>query len=123
MRGGELTFQLELHRTRQWIVLPITLANNTELALVLDTGSAISAISPTIAIDLLALGHLEPTGANRYPLKGLTAQGVNFPDLRVAVFPRLARFGADGLLGLDFLRLFRRIHFDVDSLQLVLETR
>lgn len=101
MRGGELIFQLELHRTRQWIVLPITLANNTELA----------------------LGHLEPTGANRYLLKGLTAQGVNFPDLRVAVFPRLARFGADGLLGLDFLRLFRRIHFDVDSLELVLETR
>lgn len=41
----------------------------------------------------------------------------------VRVLPRLTRLGVDGLLGLDFLRHFRRVEFLVDDLLLTLEGR
>lgn len=102
--------------------MPVTVRRSAHLLMVLDTGSPVSVISPVVLDDLLARGLVRPeASSNRYVLTGLSVQGQPLPDLSVRVLPRLARIQVDGLLGLDFLRSFKAVHFHVDTFRLVLE--
>lgn len=92
--------------------------------MVLDTGSPVSAISPGAHDALATQGLLWPTReSSRLLLAGVTVNGQSVPDIVVRSWPRLTRLQADGLLGLEFLRSFRRIVFEVDELLLTLEAR
>jgi len=122
MPGGDVAVQTELHESGNWIVVPVAVREAVDLLMVLDTGSPVSVISPLVLDDLLARRLVHPeVSSNRYLLTGLSVQGQSLPDLLVRVLPRLARIQVDGLLGLDFLRSFKAVHFHVDTFRLVLE--
>lgn len=121
MLGGEISVRADLHPSGNWITVPISVAGLISLAMVLDTGSAVSAISPAAKDVLGARGLVLPRGdGDGLLLTQLTVQGQALPDLVVRVLPRLARLGIDGLVGLDFLRAFERVSFHVPTLRLVL---
>ena len=122
MPGGDVSAQAQLHESGNWIVVPVAVRGAVDLLMVLDTGSPVSVLSPLALADLLARGLLGPeVASNRYLLAGLSVQGQSLPDMLVRVLPRLARIQVDGLLGLDFLRSFRAVHFHVDTFRLILE--
>lgn len=125
MHGGDLSIQARLHRSGLWITIPVTVGHLPNLAMVLDSGSPVSAISPETAVALETLGLLAPAQNPRYEhrLAGLTVHSQALPDLEVRILPRLTRLRIVGLLGLDFLARFSAVHFYVDTLQLVLEAR
>ena len=90
----------------------------------LDTGSPASAISPAARDELVFKRLVLPAAVSSgYLLTNSTVNGQPLPDFMVRVLPRLTRLGVDGLLGLDFLRRFRRVGFLVDDLLLTLEGR
>ena len=122
MHGGEIAVQAALHPSGNWITLPLTVGGLLHLDMVLDTGSPVSVISPKARDDLLGRQLLDPsTEGIRYRLAQLSVHEQPLPPLMVRVLPRLTRLQVDGLLGLDFLRLFEHVHFHVPTLQLVLE--
>jgi hypothetical protein len=121
MSTGEVAIRARLHRSGRWITLPLSVGTYL-IYPVLDTGSPVSALSPSIRTELLSRNLLSPTDTpRRDQLTGLTADGQALPDLEVGVLARLDRLGVDALLGLDFLLHFERIHFHVRTFQLVLE--
>ena len=120
---GELTIQTEIHPSGRWITVPLVVGRARRISPVLDTGAPVSGISPRIEALLLANGLLRPgTTPNRHHLVELSVANQPLPDIEVAVIRRLDRLDVDGLLGLDFLSLFERIHFHTRSLQLILES-
>lgn len=124
MRAGDLIVQARLHSSGNWVTLRVRVGPITTLAMVLDTGSPVSVIGPNVRDNLLAEGRLQMSGApDLYGLRDISIQDQPVPELAVRVLPRLRRLQVDGLLGLDFIRLFRAVHFHVDTLRLVLERR
>lgn len=132
MRYDEIVVQAGIHPSpASWVIVPLTIHGFHSLALVLDTGSPVSAISSATADDLRRLNLLDnPVGPPyRHRLSSVTmAQGHPLPDLDVVVLPRLARMlavGIDvvGLLGLDFLNRFARICYEVDTQSLAFRPR
>lgn len=119
--GGALSVSCRLHTSGYWITLPLMIGGNVSLWMVLDTGSPVSVISPLTQNVLAENGLLYPIGdAHRYLLQDSSIQGQALPDLPVRVLPRLARIQVDGLLGLDFLRTFKTVTFDIPTLRLTL---
>ena len=111
-----------MHPSGRWVAVPLVVGLDERVLAVLDTGAPQSAVSPRIEARLLDLGLLGPSPIpRRYRLAGLTAQGRELPEIEVGVIRRLDLIGVDGLLGLDFLRKFRRLHFDMHTLVLTLE--
>lgn len=125
MPGDDLSIQARLHRSGLWIVVPITIGPLPDLAMVLDSGSPVSAISPETAAALSTLGLLAPAQRPRYQhrLTSLTVQGQQLPDLEVRILSRLSRLQVVGLLGLDFLSQFKAVHYYVETRRLILEIR
>lgn len=120
---GEIAIQAELHPSGRWITIPVVVHSARLIWMVLDTGAPVSGISPRVAQDLLGSGLLRTSSLpRRYLLDDLTAHRQALPSLDVAVIRRLALLEVDGLLGLDFLNHFERIHFHTRSLQLLLES-
>jgi hypothetical protein len=124
MPGGSISIQTYLHPNPKgtWITFVVSVAERTDVNLVLDPGSPVSVISPRTSQELHRLGLL-PRGSRPryYRLTSLTVDSQPFPDLDVRILPRLDDLGIDGLVGLDFLRRFAAIHFYVPTMQLVLE--
>jgi hypothetical protein len=124
MQGGDgdLLIQATLHATNRWVIIPVDIAANYALDMVLDTGSPLSAISRQSHQELTSAGRLTPVDEprRRYVLQGLSIQGQLIADLVVRVSLRVSQVGADGVLGLDFLQRFREVCFDVPSLRLTL---
>lgn len=120
MPGGDITIQAATHPSGNWITIPIMLGGSEVLRMVLDTGSPVSALSPSTAERLLHLRLIRDGERGRYGLTPLTSDGQPLPDLEVRVLPRLDRLGIVGLVGLDFLMRFRRIDFDVEAFRLTL---
>ena len=123
MPGGELSIQAQLHPSGLWLTIQVTLEGHRTLAMVLDSGSPVSAISPETADELRALDLLLPAMVPGYEfrLAAPSVQGQNLPELDVRILPRLTRLRIAGLLGLDFLSKFLAIHYYVPSRRLVLE--
>jgi hypothetical protein len=124
MRGGDgdLLIQATLHATNRWVIIPVDVAEDYALDMVLDTGSPLSAISRQSYNELASAGRLIPFDEprRRYILQGLSIQGQPIIDLQVRVSLRVTQAGADGVLRLDFLQQFREVCFDVPSLRLTL---
>src|SRR5438874_11874877 len=110
MPGGEISIQASLHPnpTGRWITLPVDIAGVHTLAVVLDTGSPFSAISPGTVEDLEHLGLLQPPSTRyyRHRLTRLTVQGQSLPDLDVRVLSRLTELKVACLFSLDFFASF-----------------
>jgi hypothetical protein len=88
--------------------------------MVLDTGSPYSAISEGVRDSLLA-ATLLPNGEGRaFHLRNLKIQGQTVPDMAVILSHRVTQVGAEGALGLDFIRQFTDVRFHVPSLLLTL---
>lgn len=125
MLTGDLVIPVEPHPSGLWMCVAASIAGQVMLRLVLDTGSPVSALSPTVVEDLSGRGLLRPTRApGAYQLRDLRAgRAVGepaLPNLTVRVLPRLARIQVEGLLGLDFFRLFDRVCFQLSAMQLEL---
>jgi hypothetical protein len=100
------------------------------LSLAVDTGSSESVIKPEI-IDQLGYGARHGDVITRvrsavsdeqgYILRvaQFAALGFAFPDFRVHVFELAGGWGIDGLLGLNFLRLF---NYEVRSIEGLIRT-
>jgi len=116
----KLSIQTTLQRPNQWILVPLLLDGRAELQMVLDTGAPLSAISGEIRDGLLAAGLLSAAGSRLYVLRNVEIQNQSIPDLPVLVSTRVTQVGAQGVLGLSFLRQFTDVHFHVPSLLLTL---
>jgi hypothetical protein len=125
MPSGEVVIQARRHSNRlgQWITFTIELAGNHQLAVVLDSGAPISAISPETALELRALGLLAEPRKRGYQhrLTTITTSGQPLPDVEVRVLPRLSGLRIAVLVGLDFLLSFEWVRFHVPTLRLFLE--
>lgn len=121
MLGGDITTEGRFHTSGRWITFPLGIAGIETLWMVLDTGSPLSAVSPTIRDYLERQGLLRQSGrGNLYLLGRLTMAGHQVPDLEIGVVVRLERLQIEGVLGLDFLANYEDIHFNVPTLRLTL---
>lgn len=122
---GEIAIQTTPHPNPlgRWITFEVTVASTHELAMVLDSGAPLSAISPETAARFADVGLLREPWDARYEhrLSGLTSDGQSLPDLQVRVLRRLTGLQIMGLVGLDFLEQFAWIRFHVPTRRLFLE--
>jgi hypothetical protein len=118
--GSEIIVDTELHRTRWWILIPVTVMGQETIMMVLDTGSLLSAISEPTRQTLVAKGILDASSARLFVLRDVTIQDQQISDLTVRLSPRVTQVGAAGILGLDFLGRFSDIHFHVPTMRLTL---
>lgn len=118
-----VAIQARPHPSGLWITIPVAVSGVVTLAMVVDSGSPVSAISAGTADELRAFNLASPALDPRYEyhLAALTADGQALPDLNVRILPRLSRLRIVGLVGLDFLSQFLAIHFYVPRRELVLE--
>src|SRR5713226_9315296 len=125
MPDGEMAIPAELHPSGFWIGIYVAISGRHTIFTVLDTGSPASAISPVVSRDLHARGLLrESRIPGSYELTALTAEDAlrkpPLPNLSVRILPRLDRLEIEGLLGLDFFRLFGHVCFDFPTSSLIL---
>ena len=125
MLTGELSIPVRSHPSGLWMGMSLAVDIQHVVFMVLDTGSPVSAVSPTVARDLHAVGLLSPRAVpGAFLISGLRAREAvgqpALPDLTVRILPRLARLQIDGLLGLDFFRQFGRVCFHLSTLRLEL---
>lgn len=125
MLRGDLTIPVERHPSGLWVGIYVSANNQQTMLMVLDTGSPVSALSPTIAQALhirgLLRSELTPGSFRPVALMAVQAAGhPTLPDLRMRVLPRLTRLQIDGLLGLDFFRQFDRVCFQLAAMRLEL---
>jgi hypothetical protein len=69
---NDLTVETHLHRTKGWIIMPLTVGASFPLLMVLDTGTPFSAISEGARDSLRAAGLLGEGNARAYVLRDLT---------------------------------------------------
>lgn len=117
--GGEVAIATRLHARNRWILVPLRVGD-LGVNMVLDTGAPLTAISERTQALLHGAGLIESAGQGRFVLRDITIAGHPMPDLPVRVSRRVTEAGAEGVLGLDFLRRFTDIHFHVPSLVLTL---
>ncbi len=125
MPAGELTVPVSTHPSGLWVGIYVDIGARVRLFMVLETGSPVSALSPSIAQHLHSRKLLQADPAPGYfrpaPLTAAQAPGhPPLPDLAVRVLPRLTRLRIDGLLGLDFFRRFDRVCFQLSAMRLEL---
>lgn len=117
--SGELSVRTWSHPRYGWIIIPLEVGGLFTLAMVLSTSSPLSYIRRSASETLAAVGLARDTGENRCVLRDVSIHGQTIPDLpvriRQGVFPT-----TDGILGLDLLRQFSDIHFNVPTLRLTL---
>ena len=103
-----------------FIVVRFTVGAIYPLRLVLNTGFVMTCLTLSARDNLTAFGHLRDTG-ERFPvLHDLSLGGRPLAPLPVRVNAAVARIAPEGMLGLNFLRQFREIHFDTETGRLTL---
>lgn len=113
-------------RRGRLILVPVELSHlgPSWLTMVVDTGSPVTIVRPDAAMEIGLELHEAPgtellgvTGSAR-PSEGtvdaVTLFGMTVRHLRIICHPLDARFGFDGILGLDFLQHFN-IRIDNDA--------
>lgn len=119
MLGGEIATECHIHPSGRWITLAVLVRSTETLSMVLDTGSPVSALSLQARAALAARGFLtEGSQPRTWLLRDVSIEARPIPDLEVRVLARLDRLQIVGLLGLDFLRMFEDVHFNVPTLRL-----
>jgi hypothetical protein len=115
--SNQFTVQAKTHPRYGWVMLTLGIVGSDKFDLVLNTGLPASGMSAAMRDKLIMSEVLPPLDARSYVLPGLSLDGNSIPDLLVRVRPRLAQLGVDGTLGLDFLRQFTNIEFNVPTLR------
>jgi hypothetical protein len=111
------------HRSGLWVTLPLLIGGRWRVSAVLDTGSPVSAIGPSMGRTLADEGLLQPSlRAGRHLLKLSTVQDQPLPELQAGILRRLDRIDVELLLGFDFLLQFAEVHFDTRTMILRLVT-
>jgi hypothetical protein len=100
--------------------VPILVADNVEIAMVLNFGVPRSSISTAVRDRLIMQELVPPRTERTYLLSDVTADGQSLPPLEVRVSGALRLIGAAGILGLDFFTQFEDVHFHVPSMRLTL---
>jgi hypothetical protein len=125
MPTGEQSIPARLHPSGHWVGIIVQVGTGPDMLMVLDSGSPVSAVSPSMAREFHARDLLKPAATARYlRLTGLTAKEAPetvLPDLDVRILPRLGSLRIDGLLGLDFFREFERVCFHIGEARLSLD--
>jgi hypothetical protein len=99
---------------RGWIMIPVTVCGWWRGDFVLNT-IATSSVSAGTATALDALQCLTRSAGGSHLLRGLTIGEARLPDLPVRVSPAATLTHVEGMLGLDFLRQFTSLRFDVPA--------
>jgi hypothetical protein len=108
---------------RGWLMVPVTVCGVWNGDFILNTfrpRSTVSAMTATVLNGFACMGH---QGGRDYVLRGLMIGGGRLPDLEAQVSAAATLLGVEGMLGLNFLRQFARVEFDVDERVLTLELR
>lgn len=116
----ELSFVVDVHPINRWLLVPLDFPGDIQVMMVLDTGSAISAISDQTCDKLAGAGLIGAPQAGVYMLPNPRIYDTPIADVRVRVSNRVSVVRAEGLLGLDFLQRFEQVHFHVPTLRLTL---
>jgi hypothetical protein len=104
-----------------WIMVPISVCGVWHGEFLLNTFTPVSSVSPTTTTMLEAFRCLGSHADQRHRLQGLIVGDVRLPDLPVRVSRAAALLDIEGMLGLNFLRQFTTVRFDVPSGTLTLE--
>jgi hypothetical protein len=96
--------------------------------MVLDTGTLMSGLSERKLSELRSADLAVATGRSfrgspYFRIENASIEGRTVPPIEVLLSPSATRFEIDGILGLSFLRQFRRVSFDVDEMRLTLTPR
>lgn len=118
-QGLEYSVQT-LRHARGWIVVPVVAGGMFTIRFVLNTGYLISAVNSRAQAVLAVMGLLDPIGGRLHSLRNLTLAEQPLPDLEVRATPALGLIGVEGILGLNFLRQFDDVHFNLPSRRLTL---
>ena len=122
--------EFTLHRRK--ITVRALINDTTDVELILDTGAGTTVISERTAILLgyhpkklpknerfvAAGGQID---AKILELSKFEAFGKEITNFNVAVLPLPLQILADGLIGVDFLQLFKRISIDFEDNQMEVE--
>jgi hypothetical protein len=108
------------HPRTGWVMVPIRIANDVAIEMVLNFGVPRSSISAAVRDRLIMRELIPPRIERTYVLSDVTADGQPLPPLEVRVSGALRLIGAGGILGLDFFAQYEDIHFHVPTFQLTL---
>ena len=86
----ELSFVVDLHPLNRWLLVPLEFPGNIKVKMVLDTGSALSAISEETRDKLVAAGLIGAPSGRFYTLRAPYIHDVEIADLRVHVSRRVS---------------------------------
>ena len=125
-----MNYEFALHRRK--ITVKATINGTTDVELILDTGAGTTVISERTAT---LLGHppkMLPVSesfvaaggrvnAKMLKLNKFDAFGKEIKNFNVAVLPLPLQILADGLLGVDFLQLFKKVTIDFENNQIAIE--
>ena len=115
----EIVIDAWQHPRYGWVMVSMEVGRGILLHMALNPGVPASSISLRTQQSLIANEVLPPIAQRHYVLHNATVQQQPLPPLHVRV-SRINRPGADGLLGLDFLRQFTDIHVHVPTFRLTL---
>lgn len=110
-----------LAHPRGWILIPVTVCGIWHGHFMLNTFTPISSVSASTATMLEALQCFTPQASHGHLLRTLTIGGVPLPELPVRISRAATLLDVEGMLGLDFLRQFTAIRFDVPAGTLTLD--
>ena len=122
-----MKYEFMLHRRK--ITVRATINGKTDVELILDTGAGTTVISERTA---MLLGYQPKTlpisetfvaaggrvNAKILKLNEFEAFGKEVKNFNVAVLPLPLQILADGLLGVDFLQLFKKISINFEDNQI-----
>ncbi len=103
-----------------WVMVPVTVCGLWQGHFLLNTFTPVSSVSRPTASILEAFQCFSLQTDQRYLLQGLTVGGERLTDLEVRISRAATLLGVEGMLGLDFLRRFTRVQFDVAERRLTL---
>lgn len=115
-----ISIQTQIH-PKGWIMVPVSVCGVWYGHFMLNTFTPISSVSRATATTLEAFQCLRPRTNQGHVLSGLTIGDERFADLPVRVSRAATMLDVEGMLGLDFLRRFASIHFDLIERTLILE--
>lgn len=114
---NEFTFSLvevgpETNEERRRAV-PLTVGPDVYLEMLFEPTMARSSISPRVLSDLQGRGMVPSNDGSHFRLRDLRIVGHSVPDVDVRLGLAAAVLGVDGILGLDFFKLFAGIYVDM----------
>jgi clan AA aspartic protease (TIGR02281 family) len=122
-----MKYEFTLHRRK--ITVKATINEKTDVELILDTGAGTTVISERTAMLLGYQPKMLPISENFVAaggrvnakileLNGFEAFGKEVKNFNVAVLSLPLQILADGLLGVDFLQLFKKISINFEDNQI-----